>query len=70
MRKSHDWESEFAALGLRGDSLQIALIRKKRSIFVEQESKSAQKNETYRLSYKGNEKEKKGWGSSTGTIVL
>ncbi len=74
LKKTHDWESEFAALGLKGDALQIALMRKKRSILAGQSQASGAPDKkdatgSFRGSSDGS-KEKKGWGSSTGTIVL
>lgn len=70
LKKTHDWESEFTALGMRGDALQIALMRKKRSILADEKSQHSDKRSTSKVPLAPVNKEKAGWGSSTGTVVL
>jgi hypothetical protein len=70
LKKTHDWESEFAALGMNGDALQIALMRKKRSILADENLKQSDQKETKSRFPVASKKEKKGWGGSTGTVVL
>jgi hypothetical protein len=70
LKKTHDWESEFAALGMTGDALQIALMRKKRSILAAEKVKNRDQKETSGRFPVASRKDEKGWGSSTGTVVL
>ena len=72
LKKTHDWESEFAALGMSGDALQIALMRKKRSILAAEKLKQSdhkEKGTRFPVAAR-NDKTGHGWGSSTGTVVL
>lgn len=72
LKKTHDWEAEFAALGMSGDALQIALMRKKRSILADEKSRQSEQKETcrYPVTLRKDTKKGEGWGSSTGTVVL
>jgi hypothetical protein len=71
LKKTHDWEAEFAALGLSGDALHIALMRKKRSILAdEKKSNSADEKVGSRFPVARSKGDTRGWGSSTGTVVL
>mmetsp|Transcript_1442 Transcript_1442/g.2766 ORF Transcript_1442/g.2766 Transcript_1442/m.2766 type:complete len:651 (+) Transcript_1442:235-2187(+) len=71
LKKTHDWESEFAALGVHGDALQIALMRKKRSIMADEEKlKQGDSNKLVSRFPVRSKNESKGWGSSTGTVIL
>lgn len=68
MTQTHDWESEFAALGLKGDALQIAVTRKKRSML--EDLKKRERNDLSTEFPVRNDKRKKGWSPSTGTVLL
>lgn len=77
LKKTHDWESEFVALGLRGEALQIALTRKKRSLLAdekearERDEKEKDASSTSRFpAATKNESRGRGWGSATGTVIL
>lgn len=71
LKKTHDWESEFAALGVHGDALHIALMRKKRSIMADEEKLKHRDSSTSESKFPVRSKnDSKGWGSSTGTVIL
>lgn len=72
LKKTHDWEAEFAALGMSGDALHIALMRKKRSILADEKAKQSDHKDKDRfpVAVRKDNKAGSGWGSSTGTVVL
>ena len=71
LRKTHDFDTQLSKLGLTGDALDIALARKKRSmtssgtIIV-----NAKAAGSIDYNPKPSDRPKKGWATSTGTIVL
>mmetsp|Transcript_1787 Transcript_1787/g.2808 ORF Transcript_1787/g.2808 Transcript_1787/m.2808 type:complete len:673 (+) Transcript_1787:103-2121(+) len=67
LRKTHDWDSQFASLGMKGDVLDIALARKKRSMTAAPRNNRTM---TYDYNPKPSDRPKKGWSSSTGTLIF
>ena len=66
-KKTFDWESELTALGMTGDALALALMRKKRSTAAKEMKKEGEKEDSI---FPSTSKSNTGWGAATGTMIL